>query len=64
MAIDLRMDGEDVIAVLSLTDKETLKPDLLVRAITGDAPENMRIHRIALLGRDKEGELKPLMNTL
>lgn len=64
MAIALDMDGDDIIATLSLTDKETLKPDLLVRAITGSDPENMRIHRLELLGENKEGELAPLMSVL
>jgi len=49
---------------LKATEKDTLKPDLLVRtlaAIAGvDAPE-AKIHRKCLLGADADGELKPLM---
>lgn len=65
LALNLHMDEEgDILARLSLTDKDTLKPDLLVRSITGEDPENMRIHRIALLGENREGELKPLMEII
>lgn len=64
MALDLRLEDGDLMARLSLTDKDTLKPDLLVRTITGTDPEAMRIHRLALLGEGSEGELAPLMKLI
>lgn len=51
-------------ARLMLTERDSLKPDLLVRALSEmagvDAPE-AAIHRLALLGRDAAGSLRPLM---
>lgn len=64
MALDLRLEDADLMARLSLTDKDTLKPDLLVRTITGTDPEAMRIHRLALLGDGGEGEFAPLMKLI
>ena len=55
-------DGFD--ARLMLTEKDALKPDLLVRTLAQragvEAPE-MRIHRVNLLGKNDAGELVPLM---
>ena len=52
-------------ARLSLTEKATLKPDLLVRTLAQRAnvsePDDLRVHRIALLAADGEGALRPLM---
>jgi radical SAM-linked protein len=64
MALDLRLEDGDLLARLSLTDKDTLKPDLLVRTLTGSDPETMRIHRLALLGDSGEGALEPLMKII
>ena len=64
MALDLRLEDGDLMARLSLTDKDTLKPDLLVRTITGTDPEAMRIHRLALLGEGGEEGLAPLMKLI
>ena len=51
-------------ARLMLTEKDALKPDLLVRTLAlragVEAPE-MRIHRVNLLGKNDAGELVPLM---
>ncbi len=51
-------------ARLMITDKETLKPDLLVKTLSEIAgveiPET-KIHRKCLLGEDADGALKPLM---
>ena len=51
-------------ARLKLTEKDTLKPDLLVKTLAEiagvEAPE-AKIHRKCLLGEDASGELKPLM---
>ena len=49
---------------LMLTEKESLKPDLMIRALAAMAGVEMpeaRIHRLLLLGEDPEGQLKPLM---
>jgi len=64
LAHKLRLEGDVLVARLMLTDKDTLKPDLLVRTLTGTDNEDMRIHRVALLAEDKNGELAPLMQTL
>ena len=64
LAYDLRLDGDALIAKLALTDKDTLKPDLLVKTLTGKENEELRIHRIALLAKGEGGELAPLMERL
>lgn len=64
MALSLRREGDALNARLMLTEKETLKPDLLVRAlaeIAGVEVPEVRIHRKCLLGEDESGALKPLM---
>ena len=64
MALSLKREGDVLNARLMLTEKETLKPDLLVRAlaeIAGAEVPEMRIHRKCLLGEDESGALKPLM---
>lgn len=64
MALSIQRQGDALLARLMLTEKDTLKPDLLVRALAElagvEAPE-MRIHRKCLLGEDESGALKPLM---
>lgn len=49
---------------LMLTEKESLKPELLIKALAKmagtDLPE-ARVHRLLLLGEDADGQLKPLM---
>ncbi len=64
MALLLEREGDVLSARLMLTEKDTLKPDLLVRAlaeIAGAEVPEMRIHRRCLLGEDENGALKPLM---
>lgn len=51
---------------LALTEKSTLKPDLLLSVLSKrmdsiDLMSSARIHRLALLGEDAAGELRPLM---
>ena len=69
--IDIRPLALDVHAVegglfcrLMLTEKDTLKPDLLLKTLSdmagADVPE-ARIHRLMLLGEDAGGAVKPLM---
>ena len=51
-------------ARLMLTERESIKPDLLVALLSdmaGVEPPEARIHRLSLLGEDAEGNLKPLM---
>lgn len=64
MALLLEREGDVLSARLMLTEKDTLKPDLLVRAlaeIAGAEVPEMRIHRRCLLGEDESGALRPLM---
>ena len=64
MAFSLTVEDGALYARLKLSDLETLKPDLLVRAlaeIAGTEAPEVRIHRRTLLGEDESGELKPLM---
>lgn len=64
MALLLKREGDALSARLMLTEKDTLKPDLLVRTlaeIAGAEVPEMRIHRKCLLGEDESGALKPLM---
>lgn len=64
MALLLEREGDVLSARLMLTEKDTLKPDLLVRAlaeIAGAEVPEMCIHRRCLLGEDESGALKPLM---
>ena len=51
-------------ARLMLTERDSIKPDLLIALLAGMAgvePPEARIHRLLLLGEDGKGELKPLM---
>ncbi len=62
LALEPLEDGFN--ARLKLTEQESMKPDLLIALLAGmagvEAPE-ARIHRVALLGEDADGQLKPLM---
>ncbi len=64
MVIELTSDETGFNARLMLTERESIKPDLLVALLAEmagvEAPE-ARIHRLMLLGEDAEGRLKPLM---
>ena len=64
-ALSLRVEGEDLMARLTLTEKDTLKPDLLLRVLAERAgvpgEVEARIHRLCLLGEDAEGNPKELM---
>lgn len=63
IAIEPQTDGFS--ARLMLTEKDTLKPDLLVRVLAkmaGVALPEARIHRMTLLGADEAGQLQPLMS--
>lgn len=65
LALELAREGAELHARLALTERDALKPDLLVQTLAGlagvEVPE-MRIHRICLLGTDGAGALAPLMS--
>lgn len=64
MAIALQRTENGLDARLKLTEKDTLKPDLLIRSLAelaGVEPPEAKIHRRCLLGEDESGVLKPLM---
>ena len=65
LAIELVRDGAGLRARLKLTERDALKPDLLVRTladIAGAEEPEARIHRLCLLGADESGALRPLMS--
>ena len=62
IALEATADGFD--ARLMLTERESIKPDLLVALLSemaGVEPPEARIHRVMLLGEDAEGRPTPLM---
>ena len=64
MAIALQRTENGLDARLKRTEKDTLKPDLLIRSLAelaGVEPPEAKIHRRCLLGEDESGALKPLM---
>lgn len=64
LAYELHLEDGVLFAKLALTDKDTLKPDLLVKTLLGKDNEDMRIHRIALLTKAANGEFVPLMENI
>ena len=64
MVVSLEALPDGFEARLMLTERESIKPDLLVALLAemaGVEPPEARIHRVSLLGEDGEGGLKPLM---
>ena len=64
LCVELRKTDDGLFCRLMLTEKDTLKPDLLLKALSdmaGVEPPEARIHRLALLGLDVDGAVKPLM---
>ena len=64
LCVELQKTDDGLFCRLMLTEKDTLKPDLLLRALSdmaGVEPPEARIHRLALLGLDADGAVKPLM---
>ena len=64
LALNVEVCEDGLNARLMLTEKDALKADLLVKtlaAMAGVEMPEMRIHRVCLLAKDKEGDLKPLM---
>ena len=65
LAIDLKQTDVGLFCRLMLTEQNTLKPDLLVKAlseIAGVEPPEARIHRTMLLGEGPDGAPAPLMS--
>ena len=65
MAISIKKTDVGFECRLMLTEQNTLKPDLLVKALAemaGIEPPEARIHRVALLGEDGDGNPAPLMS--
>ena len=64
LALSVRCAEGGIDARLQLTERDTLKPDLLIASLSelagAEAPE-IRVHRKCLLGMDESGALKPLM---
>ncbi len=64
MVISMEPTAVGFDARLMLTEQESMKPDMLVGLLSdmaGVEPPQARIHRVALLGEDGEGNLRPLM---
>lgn len=64
LAVELKQTDVGLLCRLMLTEQNTLKPDLLVKAladIAGVALPETRIHRLTLLGEDGAGNPAPLM---
>ena len=64
LAIELKQTDVGLFCRLMLTEQNTLKPDLLVKAlseIAGVEPPEARIHRTMLLGEAPDGRMAPLM---
>lgn len=64
MVVDMRPIPGGLFARLMLTEAESIKPELLVSLLADMAevpPPPARVHRLALLGRDAEGAVRPLM---
>lgn len=67
LVLQLEVCADGFNARLMLTEKDALKADLLVKTLAqaaGVETPEMRIHRTCLLAKDKNGDLKPLMELL
>jgi radical SAM-linked protein len=60
MAKSLQWDGTILRARLALTERATLKPDLLTRALFGEDATASRVHRLALL-KESGADYAPLL---
>ena len=64
LALAVSAEENRIRARLMLTEKDALKADLLVKTLAERAGVELcdvRIHRETLLGKDANGELKPLL---
>lgn len=64
MVLSLEESGDGFDCRVMLTEKENLKADLLAKTLArmaGEEEIELRVHRRLLLGRDAQGELRPLL---
>ena len=64
LAIEINAVNEAIKARLMLTERDTLKPDVLIKAmaeIAGVECPRIKVNRLCLLGERKGGEMCPLM---
>ena len=64
MVLSVEPEASGFVTRLMLTERESLKPDLLLKLLAdmaGVEPPEANIHRLTLLGEDGEGSLRPLM---
>lgn len=64
LTASLAREGDSLLARLMLTERDTLKPDVLLAGlarIAGVQTPQARVHRLCLLGEDGAGEIAPLM---
>ncbi len=64
LVLDLKPTSVGFEARLMLTERESIKPELLIGLLAGMAgvePPQARVHRLCLLGLDANGEPAPLM---
>ena len=67
LILDMRAENGVIYARLMLTEKESLKADLLARtlcACAGAQDVEVRVHRTRLLAQDDQGRMVPLMDVL
>ena len=61
---ELKGEGQHILARLTLTEREACKPSMLIEALAREAGIDGEVRtlitRNALLGRNEEGEMKPL----
>ena len=65
--MNLRAENDVICAWLMLTEKDSLKADLLARTLcarAGAQDVEIRVHRTCLLAQNGEGEMVPLMEVL
>lgn len=61
LADEIHFANGALFARLMLTERDTLKPDLLIGTLAGAACADARIHRLSLLGLTKSGDTMPIM---
>lgn len=64
LVIDLKPTSDGFDARLMLTERDSIKPELLIELLAnmaGVQPPQARVHRLCLLGVDTNGEPAPLM---
>lgn len=64
MIVSLEPEEDGFSARLMLTERESIKPELLIGLLSnmaGVEPPQARIHRVCLLGLDAQGQPRPLM---